>query len=161
MRPILLENFRIPARRIAELMWGRGGTHYYKTNRRGAYYYSCAGHGGYVVDSRCLTTEELQQIDKYTEPEQLPLLTQISDQNKKFVVGVFLNNFSCKAKNRFTYNRFFGSASWENFIKIYLFEEDCDWSILEKYTNIRAKGGVSTQETIDRTFDTWIAKRCE
>lgn len=65
---------KINYRRIAESMWGRDGTTGYRTNRRGAYYYSCAGHGGYIVDADSLTASERSSIEKYIKPSELPLL---------------------------------------------------------------------------------------
>lgn len=46
------------ARNIAERTWGRDGTTARRTTRPGFYFFSCSGHGGYVVEAQRLTEEE-------------------------------------------------------------------------------------------------------
>jgi len=76
MKAVLFKDFKINARRIAEAMWGTGGTNATKTNRRGAYYYSCSAHGGYVVSGDCLTEEEKAKLHEYITPEHLNVIVQ-------------------------------------------------------------------------------------
>lgn len=159
MKPVLYSIYKIPARRIAELVWGKGGTTAYKTNRVGAYYYSCSSHGGYVVDHRALSEEELSNINKYITPSNLMLLVQ-NINGKLFVIGENLGHIEYVRPRRYKYNPSYGPAEWVNH-PVYLFEEDCNWSALELHTNIRA-GGLSMDEekrmTIAReAFDRWVA----
>jgi hypothetical protein len=46
------------ARSLAESLWGTGGTNASRTNRAGTFYFSCSGHGGFVIDDRALTGPE-------------------------------------------------------------------------------------------------------
>ena len=163
MRALLFTAYTIPARRIAEAMWGTGGTHSYRTNRRGAYYYSCAGHGGYVVDSRCLTDEEKKLIDEYHEVEVLQLLIQHRTDGD-YVIGQDpsgdFKREGMPRKRTFRYNKGLGDVEWIS-LDIYIFEEDCDWATLEKLTKVRAKHEMSDdkrQEYIDKTFAQWATK---
>jgi len=148
------------ARSIAEQNWQRGGTNALKTNRKGAYYYSCSAHGGYVVDGNALTTEEKTNIEKHIKPE---------------IGCVAVDNTTGKIKHFSYWGSFRYNIGSQTLYKtlIYLFEEDCAWSVLEKYTDIRTPlseclmpsddGYIpSTQEyhdgTIINTFNRWYNK---
>lgn len=50
------------ARSIAR-QWGEVN-HTYKTTQQGAYYFSCSGHGGFVIAKDALTQEQLQNLEK-------------------------------------------------------------------------------------------------
>ena len=157
MRAVRLNEFMkkpIPARAIAEALWGSGGTTAYRTNRRGAYYYSCSGHGGYVVDGRVLNARERQNIDNYTRPIPIRLLVQNSN-GYSFVLGVCLGQFTGRPRAH-RYHLSFGSVAWRD-LPVYVFEEDCDWAILEHYTDIRAEGCLEpkTKASIGRAFKRW------
>jgi len=43
---------------LAESLWGTGGTASDRTNRDGAFCFSCSAHGGFVIDDRALTGRE-------------------------------------------------------------------------------------------------------
>lgn len=162
MRPIKLDGFTIPARRIAELEWGKGGTTAYRTNRRGAYYYSCSGHGGYVVDSRCLTAQERRRIDRYTRPLPLRLLVQRRN-GAEVVIGVNCVHFqSCGPyrQKSYRYGPSLGPVDWQD-LPVYTFEEDCEWAILEKLTDIVRVDDLRMSERkrrgmANRTFKHWV-----
>ena len=57
------------ARSMAEANWGRGGTKSRRTNRTGAFYFSCSSHGGYIIDGRAMSEEARKAISAYREPE--------------------------------------------------------------------------------------------
>lgn len=169
MKAIPLKEFKVPARNMAELMWGRGGTHSYRTNRHGAYYYSCSGHGGYVIDSRYLTKRERTKIDRYIKP--LPLRILVQQRNgTKMVIGTDCTHFQSTGPYRqksYQYIPRLGEIDWQD-LPIYLFEEDCDWAVLEKLTDIRAdlKWTVPMPEKrrqrfINQTFNRWHRNKTE
>ncbi len=141
MKLVPLSKYRINARHIAELMWGTGGTHAIRTNRAGAYYYSCSGHGGYVVDHRALTIEELEDICHYQGghigPHNLHTLLVRGLDDTLCVAGVSYHDFAHHAKRPRVHLP--PEVRVEGWFKhpVYLFEEDCDWSILETFTDIR------------------------
>lgn len=140
MKAVKLENYRIPARNIAELMWGSGGTISARTNRKKVYYYSCSAHGGYVVDSRVLTNDEKKKIEQHIKPEKLILIVQ-SRHDGDYVIGQCCQNFQRYGRIRsqsYRYNPSLGPVNQVEY-DVYLFEEDCDWSILEYCTDIRLK----------------------
>lgn len=160
MKPIKLEGFRIPAQHMAELLWGKGGTHSYKTSRRGAYYYSCSGHGGYVVDSRCLTAQERRKLDRYTVAQNLHLLVQHQAEGD-FVIGVNCVNFQSMGPYRTKSYRYIprlGRVEWVP-LPVYVFEEDCDWAILEHLTPIRCENHTVSKVCIKQTFKRWCPPR--
>jgi len=158
MKAILLKDYRINPRQVAEATWGTGGTHSIKTNRKRAYYYSCSAHGGYVIPESTLTTKEKELIKEYYSPEQIQLLIQHRIDGD-YVIGVSLANIHryVKRTKNFKYIPHLGTAEWIDH-DVYLFEEDCDWAILEKLTDIRHNSSMETekrQEIIDNTFKTW------
>lgn len=117
------------ARRIAEAMWGSGGTSAYRTNRRGAYYFSCAGHGGYIVDAAALGALEKQAIAPYYgSPEPWTRYVWANGKRSAFEHP--------NRQKRGSYR--IDSTSYTVTGTYYVFEEDCDWAILEKLTPIRA-----------------------
>jgi hypothetical protein len=161
MRPIKLENFKIDARHIAEMEWGTGGTNAMRTNRKGAYYYSCSGHGGYVVDGRCLTEAEKAAIAPYASPNHLNVLVAHAPSGD-IVYGVDYQNFTCYSKRRTFYVPLSLPREWVK-MDVYTFEEDCAWSILEKFTDIATTyalekvGAAKVKEIAEDTFQRWYA----
>jgi hypothetical protein len=134
------------ARSIAEARWGRGGTHSYGVNRPGAFYFSCSGHGGFVIDARSLTDEELIAISPYIELEDATLYKW--GRERKLMHPYRTHSFKVSA-----------CAELEHF-KFFLLEEDYDWCLAYLFTGIRHKEKPSTTEAAaQRTFDQWIAPR--
>ena len=169
MKPTLLSKFRPQARPIAELMWGRGGTNAMKTTRRGAYYFSCSSHGGYLVCAKDLTDAERRSLDPYIKPQSINLIVQTQKDGKDYVVGVDNTPMSNHgtAERTYRYNRLLGPVRWETF-EMYAFEEDCAWAILEKFTPIRLKeevGNISQEylesraTQVESTFNRYYAKK--
>ena len=168
MKPIQLNKFRPQTRNIAELMWGRGGTCTHRTNRVGAYYHSCAGHGGYLVLETALTEEEIAKVKPFATREYINILVQKQDKGD-FVVGVDntpMNRGFSRAKS-FHADLRLGSVEWQKFY-IYVFEEDCAWSIIEKFTDIRLKRGLTQasaefyearENQIEKTFNKYYANK--
>lgn len=126
--PIRLSAAR--ARAIAEGRWGTGGTQAQRTNTRGAYYYACSGHGGYVVDGAVLTAEQRAQIDRLISPERVIAVVRDTPAGER--VDVLTNPFSRRGHR---YQVRPGQVRVEH--PIYLFEEDDDFYVLEHYTPIR------------------------
>ena len=114
------------ARGIAEAMWGRGGTAAVRTTRTGAYYFSCSGHGGFVIDAAAFTDSELKQINQYAEPE---------------TATVYVHNGSVEAYMHPHRRRSTKVNSQAHTVqaKYYLFEEDCAWCLPVVFSGIRTK----------------------
>lgn len=141
------------ARSIAESLWGTGGTHSYRTNRRGAFYFSCSGHGGYVIDSTAFSGEELAAIAPHVS---------VTDTYTRFS-WVKYNRFHHSYKRRAT--RYAGRATITNGTFL-VFEEDCDWSIVDHLTGIHRIDDdwrPYSQHVITyhaaKTFERWIVSR--
>ena len=136
MKPVRKEKFKLTsamARNIAEQIWGKGGTVAYKTTRTGAYYFSCSGHGGYVVDGQCLSSIEQSAIAKKVPSRHLQTLVQHQPQGD-VIIGV--SSPYTRKLQRFRYRIRSGPVKWEKY-PVFIFEEDCDWKILEDHTDIR------------------------
>jgi hypothetical protein len=164
MKAVLLNKYRPNSRNIAESMWGIGGTNSHRVNRNGATYYSCAGHGGYIVLANALTEEERANIDKHIQPESIELIVQ-AQATGDYVVGVFNHMSRGRTRARVAYKAYLGEVRREKFF-IYTFEEDCAWSILEKFTDIRLKQGQERPEFyqnrenfIEECFQRWYGSK--
>jgi hypothetical protein len=134
------------ARQMAESQWGRGGTSSYRTNRKGAYYYSCSSHGGFVISAAALSPDEYKAIRQYVEPE---------------VMSVYLDNLDDRVLLAYHPFRQNGAKLWGVSAKgyrvekeeIFLLEEDCDWSLAVLFAGITVQG--MTLEKANDTFFRW------
>lgn len=125
------------ARNLAETMWGVGGTIGHRTTRRGASYYSCAGHGGYIVQDHALTLAEKEAIRPYITSEVVDAFVQ-NQNGKEVVLKYSFTRFGKGRRSRARYNPMLGEADWV-LKPVWIFEEDCAWTVLEKFTDIRMK----------------------
>ncbi len=156
-----LSEFKIDsslAKTLAEQAWGRGGTHSYKTNRKGVYYFSCSGHGGYIVDLKRLSASEIEAIKEHINLSTLRMVIQDTEEGE---VILSIRGDDCLKRTPVKYNPAKGNASWKTY-DYFVFEEDCAWSILEKFTDIRSEGfSLSKEEreqVINDTFNRWYGK---
>lgn len=99
------------ARQIAEAMWGRGGTNSRPTQRPGAFYFSCSGHGGFIIDAKAINPNP-----EYPEPEEYRLYG-----NKLWWAG---RRTTLRTRHEPLYGKY------------YAFEEDCDWCLPVKFAGI-------------------------
>ena len=138
MKPVKLESFKLNAsiaRRIAEAMWGRDGTHSIRTNRKGVYFYDCSSHGGFVVDAEALSNEEKKKIDEHVSSDNLHLLVQ-DRKDGKYIIGTSVCEFSNSQNKRMKYLTELGPVEWEMY-PIYIFEEDMEWCVLIHLTDVK------------------------
>ncbi|MER8983945.1 hypothetical protein [Mesorhizobium sp. M0843] len=130
------------ARSIAEALWGTGGTNSSRTNRAGAFYFSCSGHGGFVIDARALTHEEYLKFRLHKDPEQA------QDYGKAIMHEYRRRSFKVTPTQL---------ANMQDF-EFFVLEEDCDWCIAPLMAGIRTLDGYMTDEAAQNTFDRWIKK---
>lgn len=134
------------ARSMASSQWGvanRG----LRTNRRGAFYYSCSSHGGYVIDSRCLTREELANVQQYLSPE-------IAHEIRRIDTGEAVKFRGPLTRRILKYHA--GSERVHE-VPIFFAEEDCAWAVIEKFTGIRT---VNTPfNDPEPTFQRWYGPK--
>jgi len=167
MKAVKLEEFKLTssiARNLAENMWGRGGTSTHRTNRKGVFYFSCSGHGGYVVDANALTEAERAKIEQYAKPDHLSLAVQ-SRKDGKFVIAVRDPRVHQKSVSFYADE---GPTKFEQY-PIFFFEEDCAWALLEVMTDIRCPdhenwaigrhGPGYTDQERQRTFKQWFPEK--
>jgi hypothetical protein len=132
------------ARVMAEQSWGKHGTTSHKTNRRGVFYFSCSGHGGFVIDADALTEAEQKSLDQYLPHDTAEIFFDKSTGK----IHRCLSPFTDKRRT-FTYRMSWGRADK----KIYLAEEDCDWAILVLFCGITVKG-MTSHDALD-SFKRW------
>jgi hypothetical protein len=135
------------ARKIAEARWGVGGTTSYKSNRKGAYYFACAGHGGFVVSASALSKEEYATLSEYVETFSTDYY--ISNGTNKVLLA--MHAFRTRSSSL----RGVGSSGYRvEKEEFFLFEEDCDWSLLVKFAGIMT--GDMTKEKAEEIFYSWF-----
>jgi hypothetical protein len=135
------------ARQTAEARWGRGGTTAYKTNRRGAYYFSCAGHGGFVLSAKALSQTEYESISKYATPEVMTVYVANDDDRVLLAYHPFRRN-----SGRLSYSGKMGYRVEKE--EIFLLEEDCDWCLAVIFAGIVIEK--MTIEAATTTFFNWF-----
>lgn len=118
------------ARTMAEQRWGRGGTHSYRTNRPGAFYFSCSGHGGFVIDARAFTEDELVQIREYLSPE-------IATEVVQNATGKIVRFRGPEGRRNLKYRMHSESVGYP---EIFFAEEDADWSVVAVFAGILIEG---------------------
>lgn len=131
------------ARTIAETLWGRGGTHARRCNRKGAYYFSCSGHGGFVIDAATLAPAERDALAPYVKPEKYTLYTWGTHRRVMFngrTRGFRVPHTAARRDGQF-----------------YVFEEDCEWSLVYVCTSIRAASHdpIAAEAEAPRVFWRW------
>lgn len=133
------------ARSMAEANWGRGGTSSSKTNTKGAFYFSCAGHGGYIIDGRAMSDEARKAISAYREPT---MTSEVYEPESDATCAVF-NPFTFRSRS------IRAMPSWkQRQIEIWAFEEDCDWCLPVIFAGITT-GGAELEHAL-RTFKNWM-----
>lgn len=137
------------ARQTAESQWGRGGTTSYKTNRKGAYYFSCSGHGGFVISGSALSEDERNKIKEFVSPEIMTVY--VENETDKVLLA-----FQPFRRNRGKL-RGYGSAGYRIVEEeIFLLEEDCNWALAVKFAGITVKD--MKEEAAEKTFFNWFDK---
>lgn len=130
------------ARTIAESNWGTGGTHAYKTNRRGAFYFACSGHGGFVIDCAALSDVEAAQLSAFVTFDSYTRYTSGANTRVMFQGRTrgFKMPYDCTQEEG----------------QYVLLEEDCAWALAYVMTGIRRKDdGVEADLAAKSTFDRW------
>lgn len=155
MNPVTLEKFKLTgaiARRIAEVMWGTGGTSAYKVPVKGAYYYACSGHGGFVAETKLFTEEQL----KHLPTEELNILVQ--NQNGTDVV-IAVSTYGIGYSWRQRYPKYYTKYSvprWKKY-KVVVLEEDCNWALFAHFLGIESlpKELNANEEDVRRSILRW------
>lgn len=127
------------ARSIAEGLWGRGGTNSEPTNRNGAFYFSCSGHGGFVIDVNCLTDDELIKISDHVEIETA---TQYRFGRKR----TFMHPYREKGAK-------VSLMATVDTIRFIVLEEDCAWCLAYKFTGIQHKNKPARPDYVEELFN--------
>ena len=131
------------ARSMAEASWGRGGTSASRTNRKGAFYFSCSGHGGFVIDARCLDERERALFRRYLGSETATEIVR-ADGSVRRLRGP-LSQRSLKY--------YPGQGETHREAEIFFAEEDCDWAVAVVVADIKVAG--MTREEAVATFLRW------
>lgn len=133
------------ARSMAEANWGSGGTNSSRTNRRGAFYFSCSGHGGFIIDGRALSDEEKALMREFATPQET---VEVYNPDTGKVYGIF-NPFAIRRRSIRA-----PIYAMQNKVEIWAFDEDCDWCIPAVFAGIHTR----THHGLDKalaTFNRW------
>lgn len=161
MKPIKLDDFMVKssiARRIAKARWSEINDSI-KTNRKYVYYYSCAGHGGYVLDPKALTDEEREEIsgveDGISTSSLLLFVQHRTDGTYILKTSTYYLSKIVGSQPIGRADLSKGDAEWIEY-PVYLFEEDCAWSVLEYFTDVRLVDvNTPDDERIKETVENW------
>lgn len=138
-----ISKYRLHLENIAEMLWGRGNTKSYKTNRKGAKFYTCSRGGGYVIDTRCLTLDEIDKVESPGYNAGTIRLYVEKHNNEPYVLLRDASYFGSYQKNKaFTlpYELSFNpNREWISII-INFFDKEFRYKILHQYTDIRVIG---------------------
>jgi hypothetical protein len=133
------------ARNMANTLWGKRGTKASRTNRNGVYYFSCSGHGGFIIDGRALSPQERDDIKKYITPEKTSVYMDTDGKVRRV-----RNPFTTRSRTVKTY------TGWtKEEVEIFVAEEDADWCVPTLFANIQTDGDCTSQALMcfKRTFD--------
>jgi hypothetical protein len=103
------------ARSIASSLWGTINTSY-RTNTRSAYFFSCAGHGGFIVDESAIPAHKREWVEKYVAKEEAIRYINVHSGKSTLMHGYRTRS------TRMSYQA-------TEMVKFYIFEEDCAYAI--------------------------------
>jgi hypothetical protein len=130
------------ARGIAESLWGPRGTAAYRTNRVGAFYFSCSGHGGFVIDDRALTQRERTLLTE--SGFKADRCWGVRDASGR-VITIRHPDSQVTRPRKVTYRPGRGEYV-DRGIPVWTLEEDCEWAAAYALTAIRTPGRFSATE---------------
>lgn len=121
------------ARGMAESMWGSGGTTAHHTNRTGAFYFSCSGHGGFVIDDRALAERERELLTEagFTADR----CRGVRDASGR-IMAIRHPHSQVARPRQLTYRPGLGE-SVDGEIPVWTLEEDTEWAAAYALTGIR------------------------
>jgi len=145
MKAHKIGEYRPNLQSLANMYWG-GDCQPAKTNRAGFRYFSCAGHGGYLVDSRYLSESEKKTLEELVPKGKVNLLVQTRDDGE-YVLGTDTSHFSdtYRRPKPYRYNPSLGEVRWVEY-PIYIGEEDEMWCAIEKITGVRVETMIPTEK---------------
>jgi hypothetical protein len=126
------------ARSIARALWGEvNGSQ--RTNTKGAFWFDCSGHGGFIVSADIFGPTKREWIEKYVSVESA--IRYIG--NKR---SVLMHGYRTRGA-RLAYH------STEN-VEFYIFEEDCAWAVAA-LAGITLKSAPDMADQAKDTFWRW------
>lgn len=143
-RPIYLT--KAYAMAMSTSLWGTVNHTYKTTGGKGVYYTSNSGHGGYIIDGNVFREDIRAKIEQFVSPT----ITYVAVNNGK-MMGM---------QNPFTQRSWRYDMRYE-LVKhpIFVFEEDCDWAIVERFADIRLLGAyedtVAHEDYIQQCYRDW------
>lgn len=138
------------ARRIAEAMWGKGGTNSDKMTRNGIFSFSCSSHGGIIASWNSFSEDEKSRLLEYGFKPETATRAQLYRRFK--ISKVFAHPYMTRSK---TYTL---GTNYD--IPFVVFEEDCNWSAVYVLTGVRFKRDHrNTKARAQEVFDRWVEKK--
>ena len=149
MEPIKFSEFNLNKRTIAKIWGDVQKTE--KTNDSRVSCFRCSRHGGYILDPKDFTSEELSKLGTLSTGNQKIKLAIVTHNvtHEEYVIGViYPHMFSKSVKFNLLYYTF---KEWRT-VSVITFEEDMEWAILYKKLGIVSKNVSErvTKEELDR-----------
>ena len=136
MEPIKFSEFNLNKRTIAKI-WGEVQKTE-KTNDPRVSCFRCSRHGGYILDPKDFTSEELSKLGTLSTGNQKIKLAIVTHNitNEEYVIGVIYPNTSSKSVK---FNSIYYTFKEWRTVSVITFEEDLEWAILYKKLGIVSK----------------------
>ena len=149
MEPIKFSEFNLNKRTIAKI-WGEVQKTE-KTNDPRVSCFRCSRHGGYILDPKDFTSEELSKLGTLSTGRQKIKLAIVTHNitNEEYVIGVIYPNTSSKSVK---FNSIYYTFKEWRTVSVITFEEDLEWAILYKKLGIVSKNISErvTKEELDK-----------
>ena len=128
------------ARAIAKSQWGAVNASVKVLTHRGAFYFSCASHGGFVIDARTFTEEQRKRLEEFATIE-------IATTHRSPKDGTVFNHPYRQRAARV-------ASRWPvDTIPFFLFEEDQAWCLPVHLCGLRLAG--MSEADIESARETW------
>lgn len=135
------------ARYLAESIWGHGGTVSHRTNRTGAFWFSCSAHGGFIIDDRALTRPERERLS--AAGLRADSCWGVRGEDGRIIT---VRHPGSHVQNPRTVTCYPGRGEYaDRNIPVWTLEEDCEWAAAYSLTGIRAPDAFGLSE--DRLID--------
>jgi len=119
------------ARSMAGSLWGAHGTTSRRTGHSGAFYFSCSGHGGFIIDDRAFDDEARRRLATYAKPHEA---CELYNPGRNEVIAI-QNPFMTRSRTMRC-----PSGTVVRTARIWIFEEDCDWCLPVVFAGITFRG---------------------
>ena len=136
MEPIKFSEFKLNKRMIAKIWGDVQKTE--KTNDSRVSCFRCSRHGGYILDPKDFTSEELSKLGSRSSGNEKIKLAIVTHNitHEEYVIGII---YPYMLSKQFKFNSIYYTFKEWRTVSVISFEEDLEWAILYKKLGIVSK----------------------